>query len=116
MISGSDITNELRSSAALPGAHYLDAVIRFERGRRPSSARDHRSIERDRDAALAGIDRLLIQQNGERRSGEWLALPVDVNRGLFGNLRHGRFRYSAARPSANRSTPNGRMAASVSPS
>src|SRR5207302_8917739 len=75
-------------SAALAGAHDLDAVARAQRGLRPGRARDHGAVERNRDAALAHVDCLLLQQDGERGGGERLALAVDVDAGPLDSVSH----------------------------
>src|SRR5262249_57036628 len=91
MIKGSDIpvAPYHPSSATLPGAHDLDAVARLQRGLGPGSAWDHGAVERDGDAALAGVDGLFGEQRGERIGGERLILAVDANAGLNGSVVHG---------------------------
>src|SRR5262245_26842670 len=48
--------------AALAGAHDLDIVAGTQLRLRPGRARNDGTVERDRDAALAGIHRLFGQQ------------------------------------------------------
>src|SRR3984893_3734876 len=87
MIKGSGISNN--SSTTLKGAHDLDAVAWAKRRLPPSGAGDDRSIESDCNPALAGVDRLFLQQSGERRDAERLVLAVDPDVHLNSGLRHG---------------------------
>src|SRR5580704_15017892 len=97
---------------ALPRAHDLDAVAGIERRLRPRRARNDGAVERDRDAALAGVGGFLRQQRFEGFwRGERLALAVDADL----RLRH-RAPYSAARADRKRSRPNGRIAGSTTSS
>src|ERR1700737_3335009 len=99
MIKGSGISNN--SSTTLKGAHDLDAVAWAKRRLRPSGAGDDRSIESDRNPALAGVDRLFLQQSGERRDAERLVLAVDPDVHLHSGLRRGSLlHFSAAPPRA----------------
>src|ERR1700685_4471838 len=100
----------MRTLTTLPRAHDLDAVAGMKRRRRPCRARHDGAVERDRDAALAGIDGLLLEQRfkGFWR-GERFALAVDAD---F-RLRHRALPYSAARAGRKRSRPNGRIAGST---
>src|SRR5262245_1165291 len=86
MINGSDMVVLSRWSTALEGAHDLDAVAGVQRGLRPSGARHDRAVERDRDAALPGIDRLLLEQGGQRRRAQRLVLAVDTDARRLGCL------------------------------
>src|SRR5262245_23076720 len=111
MTSGSDMGSLL--SAALAGAHDFDAVAGFERGLAPRRARHDRPVERYRDAALRGIDRLFLKQSGQGRGAQDLVLAVDPNvRGTGHRVES----YSAARAGAKRPIPNGRIAGSTVPS
>ena len=65
------------SSTALAGAHDLDAVARHAASSAARPRAERRAVERDRNPALAGVDRLLLQQRGKRRRDERLVLPVD---------------------------------------
>src|SRR5690348_5941478 len=115
MMSGSDMP--LAPSAALPGADDLDAVAGLERGIAPGGARHDRAIERNRDAALPGVDGFLIKQLCKRRGGERLGFTVDADVRRDGLLLvHRRFSHSAARAGKKRSRPNGRIAGSITSS
>src|SRR5260370_16711020 len=96
MIKGSGISNN--SSPTLKGAHDLDAVAWAKRRLRPGGAGDDLSIESDRNPALTGVDRLFLQQSGERRDAERLVLAVDPGVRLHSGLRHGSLLPSAAAP------------------
>src|SRR5580700_8218399 len=94
----------------LPRAHDLDAVAGIEPRRRPCRARNDGAVERDRDAALPGVDGFFGEQRFERFwLGERFALAVDAD---F-RWRHRALPYSAARAGRNRSRPNGRIAGST---
>src|SRR6202045_3776716 len=96
MIKGSGISNN--SSTTLKDAHDLDAVTWVKCRLRPGGAGDDRSIESDRNSALAGVDRLCLQQSGERRDAEQLVRAVDPEVRLHSGLRHGSLLHSAAAP------------------
>src|SRR5262249_40919463 len=99
MIKGSDISKS--SSAALTGAHDFDAVAGTKLPLRPCRARDDGAVDCNRDPALAGVDRLFLQQGRQRRDDERLVLPVDPDVRLDGGLRHcgfSLFRSSRKRP------------------
>src|SRR5258708_39981742 len=98
MIKGSGISNN--SSATWKGAHDLDAVAWVKRRLRPSGAGDDRSIESDRNPALAGVDRLFLQQSGERRDAERLVLAGCPDVHLHNGLRPGGLPSSASAPLA----------------
>src|SRR5713101_5635026 len=117
------------SSTALTGAHDFDVVAGTQHCLRPGRAWHDRSIDGDRDPALAGIDRLLCQQRSQRGELERFVLTVDPNVHLRSGLRHGSLPYSAAvalltcrywvNPTSvgvKRSIPNGRMAGTATPS
>src|ERR1700732_4298778 len=116
MIKGSGISNN--SSTTMKGSPDLDAGAWEKRRLRPGGAGDDRSIESDRNPALAGVDRLFLQQSGERRDAEQLVLAVDPDVRLHSGLRHGSLLHSAAARAgaANRSMPNGRIDGSATPS
>src|SRR5262249_8451206 len=102
---------------ALAGAYDLDIVAGAQRRLRPGSARDDRSVDRDRNPPLAGINRFLLQQCAERGDGKRLVLTVDPD--ACRGLRHAGLPHSAAargRDGANLSMLNGRSAGSVTPS
>src|ERR1700730_14152274 len=94
MIKGSGISNN--SSTTLKGAHDLDAVAGAKRRLRPGGAGDDRSIESDRNPALAGVDRLFLQQSGERDDAERLILAVDPDVRVHSGLRHCSLLHSSA--------------------
>src|SRR5262249_32045825 len=99
MIKGSDISNS--SSAALTGAYDFDAVAGAKPRLRPCRARNDGAVDCNRDAALAGIDRLFLQQGRQRRDRERLVLPVDPDVRPDSSLRHcsfSLFRSSGKRP------------------
>src|ERR1700687_1342944 len=80
MTSGSDMMMLLKSySAALPRAHDLDAVAGMQRRHRPGRGRHHGAVERHRNAALSGVQRLRGQQGFERGGGKRLVLAVDAD-------------------------------------
>src|SRR5260370_9834291 len=116
MIKGSGISNN--SSPTLKGAHDLDAVAWAKRRLRPGGAGDDLSIESDRNPALTGVDRLFLQQSGERRDAERLVLAVDPDVRLHSGLHHGSLLHSAAARARapNPSMPNGRIDGSATPS
>src|SRR5262245_1260859 len=115
MIKGSDICSN--SSTALTGANDLDAVAGAQLGLRPSGARDDRAVDRHRNSALPGVDRLFLQQCRQGRGGERLVLAVDTDARLASGLCHCILLHSAAaRSNPNRSMPNGRIAGSATPS
>src|SRR5262245_9685901 len=87
MISGSDMS--CGSLAALAGANDFDVVTGAEPGLRPRRAWDDGTVERDRNSALAGIDRLLLQECRQRRGGERLVLAVHSDARLRGSIGHG---------------------------
>jgi hypothetical protein len=76
MIKGSGISNN--SSSPLKGAHDLDAVAWVKCRLRPDGAGNDRSVESNRNSALAGVDRLFLKQSGKRRDAERLVLAVDA--------------------------------------
>src|SRR5258708_40330763 len=98
MIKGSGISNN--SSATWKGAHDLDAVAWAKRRLRPGGAGDDRSIESDRNPALTGVDRLFLQQSGERRDAERLGPAVAPDVRLHSGLRRGSLLHSSAAPAA----------------
>src|SRR6202521_3661360 len=98
MIKGSGISNN--SSTTLKGAHDLDAVAGAKRRLRPGGAGDDRSIESDRNPALAGVDRLFLQQSGERRDAERLVQAVDPDVHLHSCFASGWLPSSSAAPRA----------------
>src|SRR3984893_8515176 len=116
MNKGSGISHN--ASTTLKGAHDLDAVAWAKRRLRPGGEGADRSIESDRNPALAGVDRLFLQQSGERRDAEQLVLAVDPDVRLHSGLRHGSLLHSAAgRAGApDRSMANGGIDASATPS
>src|SRR5262245_41198821 len=99
MIKGSDISNS--SSAALTGAYDFDAVAGAKPRLRPRRARNDGAVDCNRDPALAGVDRLFLQQGRQRRDDERLVLPVDPDVRPDSSLRHcsfSLFRSSGKRP------------------
>src|SRR6266481_1045296 len=86
MIKGSDISNG--SSAALTGAYDFDAVAGAKSRLRPRRARNDGAVDCNRDPALAGVDRLFLQQGRQRRDDERLVLPVDPDVRPDSSLRH----------------------------
>src|SRR5579862_2144624 len=77
MMSGSDIF--LLLSAPLARADDFDVVACLERRVAPCRTRNDSAVECDRDAALAGIDSLLCQQDLNGRGGEWFILAIHAN-------------------------------------
>src|SRR5262249_13226100 len=66
-------------SAALPRTHDLDRIAGLEGRLLPMRPRDDATVERDRDTALGGVDRLLLEQSRKRRDGQCLVHAVDAN-------------------------------------
>src|ERR1700676_2906389 len=99
----------MRALTALPRAHDLDAIAGIKPRRRPCRTRNDGAVERNCDAALAGVGGFFRQQRFEGFwRGERLALAVDPDFRL-----HHRAPYSAARAGRKRSRPNGRIAGST---
>src|ERR1700680_3199383 len=103
-------------STTLARAHDLDIVAGLEGRLRPGGARDDSAVERDRDAALRDVDRLLFQQGRQRRRDQRFVRAVDPDVGVAHVTFHLSPFYSAALAGVNRSMPNGRMAGSMVPS
>src|SRR5438105_3242060 len=69
----------LNSLTALTGAYDFDAVASAQLRVRPSRARHDSAVDGDGDAALAGVDRLVLEQGRKARGHERLGLPIDAD-------------------------------------
>src|SRR5262249_61208317 len=67
----------ISSLAALTGTYDLDAIACAQLRLEPRRTRHDGAVDGDCDSALAGIDRLLLEQRGKRRNHQWLGFTVD---------------------------------------
>src|SRR5262249_37768218 len=97
-------------SSAPPRAHDLDAVAGLQRSCAPGRARHNRAIERNRNAALADVERLLGKERSEGGDRERLVLAIAADGGRLG---HKSLRGARRRKPLDAERPNGRVERAV---